>query len=163
MDAFLKLSDGDVRHLSRPLESAKDTKIRLMYAYNRYITELVDLASPVASSRGRVVKKTGNSLADFVLENYLKFTNIGLSAWYNLLRAHSMAAGINPNGVNGWWGNASQLAKIAHAKPQVAAKMATGLFMGQQMMQWGYDLKEGKTPQTHPTCLLYTSPSPRDS
>ena len=146
-DEFDKIPDEIIAPLKRKLESSKDAKIRLMYMYDRLLGDAIDMAAPVVSGRGKLGAQSGKVWSDFLIQNNLKFSNIALSQYKNLMRAASLGADVNPDGVYGAMGNLEQWTKIAKNRPDIAMTLLGGFGAGIAMLIWGRDMLSGKTPR----------------
>ena len=140
----LELSDSAVEKLRRPLETAREAKIRLHYGYQQIQTELINHLATITSKRGQIRIKTQNDIANGLINTALSFTGIANSQWYNLHRAVRARAGLDPNAAGGI--NLSYL-QLMSSHPTAFAKVLGTQVAGGMLILWAQDLMLGKTPR----------------
>ena len=143
-DTFNKIPDNVLDKLKNPLETKADVINRLKYGYQNLHMEMLNHLTAVTSRRGATIAKTGNPVIDTAIQTTLRFSNIGLSQWYNTIRLTRASTGNDPN-ITGPIG--ALRIKEAQSSIPAFARLAATQAVGGYMILWSNDLFNGKTPR----------------
>ena len=139
-----ELSDESVAPFQKKYETANDARHRLKYAYQVLHTELLNHLTSVTSKRGHITSRTSNPKLNIFIQSALRFSNIGLSQWYNMHRLARASAGLDPNNV-GELGFSYQ--QLMFSNPRAFFTVAATNMAGGYMILWAGDILAGKSPR----------------